>query len=47
MEKVAKQSYDYDCSYDDDYPKLSAVLKAVEARPKIAKWLKERPVTDN
>lgn len=31
----------------DDYPKLSALLKAVETRPNIAKWLKERPVTEN
>ena len=28
-------------------PKLTALMAAVEARPKIAKWIAERPVTEN
>jgi len=30
-----------------DYPHLEKCVKAVAQRPKIAKWLKERPVTEN
>jgi len=30
-----------------DYPHLEACVRAVEQRPKIAKWLNDRPVTDN
>lgn len=30
----------------DNYPSLSQLVKRVEAQPRIAKWLKERPVTN-
>lgn len=31
----------------DSYPKLKALVQRVEALPAIAKWIKERPVTDH
>ena len=30
----------------DQYPKLKALTKRVESHPRIAEWLKTRPVTD-
>lgn len=30
----------------DNYPSLSQLVKRVEAQPRIAKWIKERPVTN-
>ena len=31
----------------ENCPKVKQMLAAVEARPKIAKWMKERPVTES